>query len=408
MSSPRLTLGCYDWALFFGFFAVAFTLQLIPVILLAVSNDLGFPLSKGGFADGGLIQLFAGITGVLAMISGSFIANKYGKRLSYTVSLVLLFIGFFSLFFADSYLLFVAFMMIAGAGGNLLICLVPTMSHDLHEDDSGKYITIVNSFWSVGMLLTVLLAGFLLRMGYSWRCVVLIGSLSALLPIIIMLLSYKKGRKFPERLEIINYKDTARMNMVVIKTLRFWRFVCIISLTTSSELIIGLWTASYVQLDFKATPAAGGFAVACFAVGMIISRFVSGYFVKQEKIKGFILVYGLAATIVTATFPFIETLSVFYIMLFLVGLAAAPLWPCIQSYSVDQLPELDKTVVLILLTIAGIGAYSVSSWITGLIATAYDSLTPVYYLVPINYLLCIIILLFTSSNTKIVEPAAKI
>ncbi len=395
MQKRRLQLGRYDWAVFMGLFVEAFTMQVVPVILLAVSNDLGFPLAAGGFAQGGLIQFFSGITGVIAMLFGSFLASKFGKRVTYILSLTGLFLGIVALAFAQTYLMFVLLMMLAGAGGSLLIGLAPAIAHGLHPKDSGKYITIANSFWSVGMLLTVLLAGVLLGAGVSWRYVLLLGSTAVLLPIIIMLLPQKSGDNFPQNNEEGSMREAGRVKLRLLRTPKFWRFICMLSFVTCSELIIGLWTPSYVQLNFKASAEAGGLAVGVFAVGMIISRFVSGYLVKQDKIKLFILGYGLSACLLTSTFPFIHTLLWFYVMLFVSGLAIAPLWPYIQSYCVDQLPEYDKTVVLILLSIFGVCAYSVLSWVSGIIATEFDNLNPVYYLVPLSYLSCIIMLCFT-------------
>ena len=389
----KLKLSRYDWAVFFGLFVEAFTMQVVPVILLAVSNDLGFPLSKGGFAEGGLIQFFSGITGVSAILFGSFIISKHGKRLIYSISLIILFIGIIALAFVHSYFMFVIMMMLANAGGCMLIVLAPALAHDLHKNDSGKYITIANSFWSAGMLLTVILAGYILKLGYSWRYVLLLGSLSVFIPLIIMLIPQKFGQKFPEDTKSISIKETAKMKINTLKNIKFWKFVILLALVTCSELIIGLWTASYIQLNFSGSAETGGFAIACFAIGMIISRFVSGHFVKQKSIKKFIMSFAFAAGLITATFPYIESISFFYIMLFLAGLAIAPLWPCIQSYSIDQLPEIDKTIILVLLTIAGIATYSIFSWITGIIATLYHGLEPVYYIVPLNYFICIIILL---------------
>ncbi len=405
MSKNGLVLGRYDWAVFLGLFSEAFSLQVVPVILLAVSNDLGFPLAEGGFVEGGLIQMFSGLTGALMMLFGAFIANRYGKRFTYTLSIFLLFAGVAALGGAGSYPEFVLYMMLAGAGGNLLIGMAPALAHDLHLKDSGRYITIANSFWSGGMLLTVLLSGYLLAAGFSWRTVLFIGAASVLLPLILLLLPVTAEKRFPDSSRQQSLAATFRSKVVVLKCRRFWLFVVAISLVAGSELVIGLWTASYIQLSFGASAQAGGIAVGCFAAGMILSRGVSGYFIRQEKIRYFIIWYAATAAILTAALPLVDSLYLFYVLLFVSGLAIAPLWPCIQSYSVDQLAELDKTVVLMLLTICGIAAYSFFSWFTGFMAAVFDSLKPVYYMVPLNYLLAVLVLCFAGRQeaSKAVE-----
>ncbi len=394
MSKNSLVLGRYDWAVFLGLFSEAFSLQVVPVILLAVSNDLGFPLAEGGFVEGGLIQMFSGLTGALMMLFGAVLSNRFGKRFTYSLSIFLLFAGVAALGGAGSYPAFVLFMMLAGAGGNLLIGMAPALAHDLHPKDSGRYITIANSFWSGGMLLTVLLSGYLLAAGFSWRTVLFIGAAVVLLPLVLLLLPVATEKRFPDSSSRQSLKDTFRSKIVVLKCRYFWLFVVAISLVAGSELVIGLWTASYIQLSFGASAQAGGVAVGCFAAGMILSRGVSGYFIRQEKIRSFIICYAVTAAIITAIFPLVDSLHVFYALLFLSGLAIAPLWPCIQSYSVDQLPALNKTVVLLMLSICGIAAYSFFSWFTGYLAAVFGSLKPVYYMVPLNYLVVVVVLCF--------------
>ena len=395
MVRKKFGFGRYDWAVFLGMFVEAFNIQVIPVILLSVSNDLGFPLADGGFAAGGLIQLFAGIMGMCGMLCGMFFANKYGKRRIFLLGMILLFGGILLLALAGSYRQFVCFMMLANAGGCIIVGLAPALAHDLHTTESGKYICIANSFWSGGMLLTVILAGYIVEQGFSWRYVLVLGDIM-LLPVFFLLLPGREELQCVQSGKAVTLQETLRMKAVALKCRRFWRFICAISLVMVSELVISLWTASYIQLNFAASVSAGGMAVGCFAGGMIISRFISGSLVQQNMIRKFILGYALAAGVVTASFPFITELSNFYILLFIAGLAIAPLWPFIQSYSVEQLPELDKTVVIVMLTISGMITFSLFSWITGLIATAFGSLSPIYYLVPSGYFLCA--LLFVRSS----------
>ncbi len=394
MQKRKLTVGRYDWAVFSGMFSHAFSLQVMPIILLAVSNQLGFSLAEGGFAKGGMISVATGLATAIATFSCSYLVSSFGKRRAFAGGLVILLLGLIAVSFARSYEMYVVYMMLAGVGGGIILGVAPAVAHDLHPDDSGKYIAIANSFWSGGMLLTVLLTGYLLGQGFSWRSIVLLVGGVIVLPVVLILLPHRDGHEFPESNGKASIKDVSKMKINLIKDSSFWVFIIILALSVGAEMTISFWTASYVQLEFGATAEAGGFAVGCFAVGMIVSRFMSGYFVRQDKIKYFIVGFAFAAALVTSIITFVSSLITLYFVLIIAGLFIAPLWPFLQSYGVERLRPHNKTVVLVLLTISGTASFSLFSWFTGELASHYNTLRVIYYITPINYTLVGLILLF--------------
>ena len=161
--------------------------------------------------------------------------------------------------------------------------------------------------------------------------------------------------------------------------------------------------ASYIQLNFSATAWAGGVGTALFALGMVLGRLASGYFVKQDQLARLILWTALGGTVVTLAFPWLHSLKLFFPLLFLSGLATAPYWPSLQSYCSDRLPGTDTTMLFILLSCAGVPGCGVVAWLMGVIGNRGGGLASAFYLIPACYLL--LALLVASERRTAISPA---
>ncbi len=105
----------------------------------------------------------------------------------------------------------------------------------------------------------------------------------------------------------------------------------------------------------------------------------------QDGLKPLILYSGVVGTIICALLPLVQTLWLFSGLLFIAGLATAPFWPSIQSYATQQLPELDSTMLLILLSCAGITGCGVFTFLMGYMGDAFGGLNAAFWIVPAAY-----------------------
>ena len=402
MLKNKLQFGQYDWAVFLSLFFHAFAFLLLPIILLPVSLELGFSL-----ADYGKVQMYNGMMSIIAIIASGFIANKIGIKRTFILSLVVVLVGLVLLSFAESYFFYVCAIMIASAAGSIVTCLSPSIMHDLHSNESGKYISLANSCWSTGVLITVLLTGYLLSAGWSWRIILLFASSAIIIPVIIVIIPNCRNNVFSVRSEVLSIGAVIQKKIKIIKNNMFWKFVVLNGLVSGAEMSLQTWTASYVQVNLGGSVKAGGIAAACFSVGMIISRFCSGYIAKQNKIKSFLMGVACYAALVTFILPFAGSLTFFYVIFFMCGIGAAPFCPYVQSYLIEQLRGEDKTVLLMLLSVSGFIGYSFFSWFAGFLISYYGDLHIVYYIAPINYLLFLIIIAVVNSDMNIFSRRKK-
>jgi len=220
-------------------------------------------------------------------------------------------------------ILFLA-LMIAGIGEGFIEGLATPFVQDLHNDQPGRYINFTHSFWSVGVLATVLISGVLLSLGVSWRLIIGAVSLSALIPASILLLPSRNESKYPEHPEPLNWKTVHNHSIAIIKVPRFWLFFAAMFVAGGGEFCLTFWCASYIQLNFSAAAWAGGVGTAFFAAGMVLGRTGWGYLLHQHHLRQLIVYSALAGTVITLFFPVLTNLWLFFALLFLSGIATAP------------------------------------------------------------------------------------
>ncbi len=387
LTSRKMNFGRYDYAAFMSFISYAAGSVVVPVALVQVARELGFNLAEGGFSAGGALHLGRTTAIVAAMLLCGFIAGRWGKRKTVGFSVVLMALGMAACAFTPTYSILFLALLIAGLGEGVIEGLTTPFVRELHPEEAGRYINFSHAFWSVGVLTTVLICGWLLSREVSWRILVAAVAVLGFITSLIILLPESKGRQYPEHPEPIHWKTVCYHAQQIFHVKRFWIFFAAMFLAGGGEFCLTFWSASYIQLHFNTAAWAGGVGTACFAAGMVLGRTGWGYIIKQHQLRNLVLYSALAGSAITVTFPLLNNLWLFFLMLFFAGIATAPFWPSIQSYAVDQMPANDTTMLLILLSCAGIPGCGVFTWLMGYIGNLTGSLNAAFYLVPACYLI---------------------
>ena len=387
-----MKFGRFDYASFISFFAYASGSVVVPVVLVVLARDLGFSLEHGGLSAGGALHLGRTIPMVASILLCGFFAGRWGKRRTMGWSVVLMGIGMGLCAIAPGYgVLFLA-LMIAGTGEGIIEGLSTPFVQDLHSSEPGRYINFTHAFWSVGVLVTVLAAGFLLSLGVSWRLIIGAMTVFAAIGAMALLLPARKGHEYPEHPEPIHWKTVSAHAVAIFKIPRFWLFFAAMFVAGGGEFCLTFWSASYIQLNFTPAAWAGGVGTACFAAGMVLGRTGWGYLIKQHQLRKLIVFSALAGMLLTLCFPILTNLWLFFALLFLAGIATAPFWPSVLSYCADCLPQNATTMLFILLSCAGIPGCGFFTWLMGYLGNHSGGLRHAFYLVPACYLLLALII----------------
>lgn len=388
----KLRFGRYDYGAFLTFFCYAACSLIVPVSLVQVALDLRFPLGEGGMGAGGALHMGRSIALVAAMAVCGFASGRWGNCKSIGYSLVFMVAGMLAGAFSPTYAVLFLALLIAGFGEGIVEGLATPLVQDLHREEPGRYINFSHGFWSVGVVATVLAAGYLLLLGVSWRWLMIgIGALT-LVPVLILLLPSRKYDLHPDRNNRQSWREVCRNAGAILRMPYFWLFFAAMFLAGGGEFCLTFWLAAYIQEVYGQTPMTGGIATACFAGGMIFGRTGWGVLIRQRHLGVLIIISAFAGTVATAVFPLFHTMWILYILLFAAGVATGPFWPSVQSYCAERIPEADTTMLFILLSCAGIPGCGVFTWAMGIIGDHLGLQVSVYLVPACFFLLGLLIL----------------
>ena len=364
----RLRFDKLDFASASGFLTYASSVVVTPVVLLALSEDLSFGLAQGG----GIEAVRVGFLMTILVASG-FAAAHWGKVAVLASGSFILGLGLISYAVAPAYGMVLAAMVLVGLGGGVVEALNNPLVQDVHPEDSGRYLNLLNAFWSIGIVISVLVVGELLTRGVSWRHMVgAVGGLAILSGVLYLLLGREELRREAARRAASRGTQTSayRHTRAVLREPAFWFFCVAIFCGGGAEGAFTFWSASYIQINFDAMARAGGLGTAAFAGGMVLGRFVFGRFVPQRALATLILVSALAGIALSLFAFLVNSMAGFFALVFGAGVSIACFWPSIQSHAAAVMP-VDPTMVFILLSVAGVPGFGITSWAMGLIGERF-------------------------------------
>ena len=351
----RLRLSGMDQAAIAAFLAYAASAVTTPLCLVLLVGEMRLTLAQGGaieVARGGMI---------LAVLLGSaFVAAHWGKARSLGYGLLALGGGAFLYAAARDYAVVLAAVALMGAGSGLVEALINPLVQEQHPDDAGRYLNLVNAFWSVGVMASVLAGGEWLTRTDAWRALIAAtGGLAFGVGGWFLILDRRKGH-VPHHAprEVWGHKWD------ILRHPRFPLFMALMALAGAVEGGLTFWTASFIQLHHQGVARAAGLGTACFAGGMIAGRLAGGWWVAQRHLHRLIILSALAGIGVSLLLPVVETLPALYAVLFAAGLAVACFWPSLQAYAVDRM-GCEPTALFILLSCGGIPGFAGAAWLMG-------------------------------------------
>ena len=382
-SSKNLSLGRYDFAGFMSLSAYAATSVVIPIALIPLSRDLGFPLEDGGMGAGGALQLGRSVFLVLSMLLCGFAAGKWGKKRVLGMALLFMALGISMSAMAPVYGVLLVALLFAGFGEGFVEGLATPLIQDLHPDEPGRYINLTHGFWPLGIISAVVLSGFILSSPLSWRGLLL---LVAFIPFIAALLFLLPGKsKIPPVKEAeVHWTEVRSHGVAILRHPRFWVFFAAMFFAGGGEFVLTFWIASYIRIFLSDSVWAAGIGTAFFSGGMLVSRLLWGFTIKQHQLKKLILLSAGSGVLLGLVLPLVTSIWVFFLFIFLLGFATGPFWPSIQSYTTDVLHETDTTMLFILLSCAGIPGTGVFTWFSGFVGDR-TGLNGSLFLVPISF-----------------------
>ncbi len=397
----KLQLGRYEYGALLTFISYAAGSVAVPVVLVSLAKDLNFPLADGGMTAGGFLHFGRSVAMVAALVLCGFAAARFGLRRTLGFSVVLMGIGVGLCAVAPWYGILLAALLIAGIGEGVIEGLATPFVQDLHPKDPGRYLNFTHGFWSLGVFTVVLLAGWMISAGISWRWVLALVAISSIIPGWIILGKENPDHPYPEAENPPSPQKVFSHAGEIMKRSHFWLFFFTMIVAGGGEFCLTFWCASFIQLNFAASALAGGIGTASYAAGMFLGRTGWGILIKQRQLRALVLYSAIAATLLSLPIPLLSAdmfenpmtvLYVLNVLLFFSGIASGPFWPSLQSYCADRLRGVDTTMLFILLSCAGVPGCGFFAYLMGIVGD-YWGLRISFYLIPFCFGMLVLLLL---------------
>ncbi|HJO92507.1 MAG TPA: MFS transporter [Victivallales bacterium] len=373
-----------DVACCLGFVIYAASIVVFPVCLLEMIKDLHL-----NFTDGGTLELIRSFVLLCILFLGGQIAAKIGKPLLLSMGGWITIAGLLLFSFSFDYQMAVISIMLIGIGSGLLEAIINPLVQDLHPNNPGKALNIVNSFFPLGVFGSSLFIGKALSLNVDWRVIM---QVIAGCTVVVSVMFYL-GRK-----AVLPQKRTGLSHIYeIIKRWRFWLFGTAMLCAGAAECSFTFWSASFVRLRFDNLPELGAIATAIFAISMFAGRLISGYITKHIRMRNLILISALLGTIICFFIPIVNSLIFFEILLACAGLCTACFWPSILALAAEELP-VDSTLLMIFLACFGIPGFGIAGWLIGW-AGDRIGLTMSFLIIPIFFIV-LAVTLFTEKWMK--------
>ena len=375
MSNKITRLDKASWG---GCMVFASSSVVTPLCLPEISKTLSTSFSEGGGMEAARTFLIFAVL----LLTGA-LAHRWGKKPLMVSGEYLIAIGSFMASYAQDYPTLIFSLMVIGMGGGVMEAIINPLVVDLHPKDSGKYLNITNAFYPIGIMVSALLFGELLTMGYSWRSIFRFAGVAAFVMGLIFNIS-----EFPN---VRLHKDSSWNLMRDVLSLGgFWIYAVAIFLGAGVESALTFWSRSYVEIYLEDLPRAGAIAVVVFSGGMAIGRLLSAKLSNMIGPKILMAGSAVLGLVVTSFVPFVTSLPAFYTLLLLAGIATACFWPTILAVAKDSM-KADSTILMVLLAVVGVAGFGLIPWMMGIVGE-YIDLKAGFLLIPACFIGLILML----------------
>lgn len=373
MHQKKLFFARYDYASFAAFAMYSVCSLAIPLMIVAMGKSLNFPLDAGGMASGGMLHAARSIFMVIALLLCGMIAARIGKRITMGLSILCFGLGMLCCSLSSAYWMLFPCLIGAGFGEGICEGIATPFVQDLHPDAPERYVNISHAFWSVGIVLAVVLVGGCLTLGIHWRIVLSIVGVLTLIASLGFLWKESRTDPYPESREAFDYGAFWKKTKDILGRKRFWLCSFAMFFGAGAEFGITFWAAAYIELTFKTSTFVAGLGTGMIALGMFLGRTFFGYIAKPDRLRYILLFSSLGTIPLMVVLAFLHSglmprgllFTILFLILFLVGIGIAPYWPTTQVFGVNKLPECDSTLLYVYFSTLGVPGCGIFSWLMG-------------------------------------------
>lgn len=302
----------------------------------------------------GVLGLVQALGLVVASLSAGPVIDIRGKKVALATGLLLVALSLFWAPNAGSYQVLLIVYFILGIGGGTVVTGANALASDVNEARRASVLNFLNLFFGLGGIVTPFLSGLMTEANLCYA----VGSLAALTLVVHLL------TKMPAPTGESAFKLSEAFSLLGRPTLLLLSLF--LFLYVSCEVGVWNWLKTYlvsptVNLDAKTASNVVGFG---FAFGILVGRIVVSRVLINVRAVTVTLFASIAMAITTFVMLHVVSSVGVAIIVFLAGLAMAPMFPTALAMVGDAFPRGSASAMGIAITFGWIGL-AVSSNIIG-------------------------------------------
>src|SRR5580704_158620 len=334
-----------------------FVYGMIAAMLGTILPDLSgrFKLTP---KQNGTIAFCQALGLIIASVSVGPLIDYEGKKVGMVLGLALITIALALLPRASGFGTTAAYLFLLGIGGGIIVTAANALASDVNAEHRGTTLNLLNLFFGLGGLATPFISANLLSRN-SMRLLYLVAGLTGV-TLVINIITPMPPPSGAKSFVLSQVGD-------VVGRPQLWLLALFLFLYVASE--VGVWNWLVQHLIAQGIPESRALNVLSlgFALGLLIGRVG----VSRVLISVPALTVTLAASVLMliTTYLMLQTKDpkVAWILVFLAGVAMAPVFPTTLAIVGDRFPIMTATATGIVITSGWIGL-AVSSRIIGSIA----------------------------------------
>jgi len=377
------------------FIAACIGLLLFGIMLITLGSILPSLTAKFGLNEIGSGKLVSLLP--IGIIAGSLVfgpvADRYGYKMMFIITTLLMIIAFEGLAFADSFFLLQVSIFVLGFGGGIINGATNAVVADISSEDKEANLSLLGVFFGVGALGMPLLLGILSKR-FDYPVILSTVGLLMLLAVI-----YFTAIKFPVPKHHQGLPIKKGLKLLSESALLLTAFFLFFQ--SGIEGLINNWTTTFLQNDLNVPKKDSLFALSCYLGGLTITRLLLGKLLKKISSFKIMIVSLLITTAGILLFLYSDSHKSALIALIVIGVGVAASFPVILGYIGHIYANLSGTAFSIAFVIA-LSGNTLANYLFGIISNSYGTKQlPVCLLSIIGCLFILILLIRQNISSKI-------
>jgi FHS family glucose/mannose:H+ symporter-like MFS transporter len=288
-----------------------------------------------------------------------YFADKLGKKVVQTVSLVLLSIFALSFNYANNFILFMIMVLFMGLFGTSINTIADAAVSDTFKNKKGYYLNIAHVFFGLGAMTSPIVFNLVFKVTGDFRRIYFILFIISIL--IIFLISIAK---YPA---VDNEKIRPSVILELLKNKSFIVMCIFAMLSSGAQHSVSGFIPTLFQKNLNISAQISNYSLSFFWLSIVAGRVAAAFLSRRFKEYFLLKILNFATFFVLAASFFLDNYVLLLIDYLIFGLLLGGIFPLIIAYSAEISPKYTTSRLAVVFSFTAMGMFIVPT-IVGMLA----------------------------------------